>query len=126
MIWDTTKCWQPQRKPVTPVCSASKTSVPTAGRNKDGMRTKTTHFVSLYIPIRIGYIRDIPGSPVVKTPHFSAGSMGSIPCQITKILHATRCGQKVQVFVCFFFFNWLVGGIQWNRKFLFFLNIFLM
>ena len=108
---------------MTPVCSASKTSVPTAGRNKDGMRTKTTHFVSLYIPIRIGYIRDIPGSPVVKTPHFSAGCMGSIPGQITKILHATRCGQKVQV--VFFFFNWLVGGIQWNRKFLsFFLKIF--
>ena len=72
------------------------------------MRTKTTHFVSLYIPIRIGYIRDIPGSPVVKTPHFSAGSMGSIPGQITKILHATRCGQKVQVVFFFFLIGWLV------------------
>ena len=103
---------------MTVMCSASKISVPTARRNKDGMRTKTTHFVSLYIPIRIGYIRDIPGSPVVKTPHFNAGCMGSIPGQITKILHATRCGQKVKVF--FFFLNWLVGGIQWNRKFLYF------
>ena len=108
---------------MTPVCSASKTSVPTAGRNKDGMRTKTTHFVSLYIPIRIGYIRDIPGSPVVKTPHFSAGCMGSIPGQITKFLHATRCGQKVQV-VFFFLIGWLVESSGTESFFLFFLNFF--
>ena len=77
--------------------------------------------MSLYIPVRIGYIRDIPGSPVVKAPRFNAGVMGSIPGWGTKILHATQCGQKVKIFKK----NWLVGGIQWNRKFLsFFLKDF--
>ena len=107
---------------MTVVCSTLKNSVPTARRNKDGMRTKTTHFVSLYIPIRIGYIRDIPGSPVVKTPHFNAGCMGSIPGQLTKILHATRCGQKVKTFLKGI--GWLVESSGTESFFLFFLKIF--
>ena len=41
-------------------------------------------------------MRDFPGSPVVKTPHFTAGGTGSIPGQGTKIPHAVWRGQKKQ------------------------------
>ena len=38
--------------------------------------------------------RDFPGGPVVTTPLFNAGGVGSIPGQGTKIPHAMQCGQK--------------------------------
>ena len=34
--------------------------------------------------------QDFPGSPVVKNPSSSAGDMGLIPCQGTKIPHAAE------------------------------------
>ena len=37
---------------------------------------------------------DFPGSPVVKTPACSAGGMGSIPGQGTKIPPCGRLGQN--------------------------------
>ena len=38
--------------------------------------------------------RDFSGSSVVKTLRFHAGGAGSIPGRVTKIPHATWCGQK--------------------------------
>ena len=37
---------------------------------------------------------EFPGGPVVRTPCFDCGGMGSIPGQGTKIPHATWHGQK--------------------------------
>ena len=42
------------------------------------------------------YLRYFPGSPVLKTPCFNAGCMGSIPSQGTKIPHAMQCGHKLE------------------------------
>ena len=39
-------------------------------------------------------MRNFPGGPVAKTPHFNAGSMGLIPGWGTKIPHAPWCSQK--------------------------------
>ena len=42
---------------------------------------------------------DFPGDPVVKILcfHCTAGGVGSIPGQGTKILHAASCGQKLKI-----------------------------
>ena len=40
------------------------------------------------------HLRDFPGNPVVKTPHFQCRGMGSIPGWGTKISHAVRVGKK--------------------------------
>ena len=34
------------------------------------------------------YVRDFPGGPVIKTPHFTAGGPGSSPSQETNLPHA--------------------------------------
>ena len=39
---------------------------------------------------------DFPGSPVVKTLPSTAGGVGSIPGQGTKVLPAAGCGQKLK------------------------------
>ena len=71
------------------------------------------------------YIKDTSGTSLavqwLRLYASNAGGMGSISGWGIKILHATQCGQKVKIFKK----NWLVGGIQWNRKFLsFFLKDF--
>ena len=38
--------------------------------------------------------REFPGSPAVRSLHFTAEGLGSIPGQVTKILQVTECGQK--------------------------------
>ena len=43
--------------------------------------------------IKTGFLRDFPGSPVVKTPSFHCPEHGSVPGQ-SKILHAMWCSQK--------------------------------
>ena len=45
--------------------------------------------VLLKVPSLKFYIRDFPGGPVVKTPHFNSGGEGSIPGQGAKIPHAS-------------------------------------
>ena len=37
----------------------------------------------------------LPGGPVVKTPHFNVGGVGSIPGRGTKIPQAAGCGQNL-------------------------------
>ena len=39
-------------------------------------------------------MKEFPGGPVVRTPHFHCRGPGSIPGQGTKILQATRHSQK--------------------------------
>ena len=40
--------------------------------------------------------REFPGGPVVRTPCFHCGGVGSIPGQGTKIPQAVQCGQKTK------------------------------
>ena len=39
------------------------------------------------------YIRDFPGSPVVKTPYSQCRGTGSMPGWETKIPHTAQCGK---------------------------------
>ena len=41
-------------------------------------------------------LRDLPGSPGVKTPASTTGDAGSIPGWGTKIPHAVWCSQKIE------------------------------
>ena len=49
-----------------------------------------------YACLRKTKIRGFPGGAVVKTLPFSAGGVGSIPGQGTKIPRASGCSQKIE------------------------------
>ena len=56
------------------------------------------HFFNTFLlsidSVQKKHLRDVPGSPVIKTPLSNAEGMGSIPGWRSKAPHASGCGQK--------------------------------